>query len=634
MTKSKTLTWLAVAVLVIAGFIVAPHIGALMLFGLPLLGTVSTDPISTRFQETPCTVVVSNNFDTAGTITRASIAHLTPADLENLFKPGGLFADMTSWYRTQFEMKACGTKTNGIYDWLMSSMRDISGLLNIEKMDRGPSLLKPFIMAKQDSVINKDYWAISGGVAKSGYTGNSSNAAIGGANITIGPLTTADLALGQNTDRVIRVVTRYGIDLDAKWFLNRDRIHVFNLSNGQTLHGQWKVLASEANDNRTYIDVLVTDENAGSATPYDATPVAGVILAGTNNVNDFETFCANRPTLDPRKRVPFWYKTDRWGRQVDSEYKLVFARLMESNEAFQQFGDLPLAERNRQDEEERQKRWVNDFFFSKPISANQTMANWQSLEQITTVNGANIDVGLSGKLVAFRANPVGVMEQLRACGRVKDLQNNALNWYEFLDENYRIMRARRSQGRVVDTLDWWTDSQTAARLETAFFQYLKAEYGDILRIQVEEGRNELGFTWRIYKPKFPAGLRIAIVTHEFFDDMVNAFANENIGSAGRVMWCLDAGKPGPKGGTIYPGKIADNRKMRTLGEIEQLARVDKTFACTMEYITEEIALNSQTWTAICECPANSCAIVGISDAVPVTTGKSAAYGDTTYQNLY
>jgi hypothetical protein len=608
-------------------------VGPKMFLMTPLLGVVATNPIATRFQETPCTVVVTNNFDTQGTITRASVAHLTPADLENLFKPGGLFADMTSWYRTQFEMKACGTKTNGIYDWLMSSIRDVRGLLNTEKMDKGPSLLKPFIMARQDSVINKDYWAIVGGSAKSAYTGNSSNGAIGTA--TVGPLTTADLGLAlSGNDRIIRVVTRYGIDMDSKWFLNRDRIHVFSMNAGQSLRGQWKVLASEANDDRTYVDVLVTTENAGSTTPYDATPTAGVILAGTNNVSDWESFCANRPTLDPRKRVPFWYKTDRWGRRVDSEYKTVFAKLMETNEAFQQFGDLPLAERNRQDEEERQHRWVNDFFFSKPISANQTMANWQSLEQITTVQGDVLDVGLSGKLVAYRANPVGVMEQLRACGRIKDLQNNALNFYEFLDENYRIMRSRRSQGRAVDTLDWWTDSQTAARIETAFFNYLKAEYGDILRIQVEEGSNELGFTWRIYKPKFPAGLKIAIVTHEFFDDMVNAFANENIASAGRVMWCLDAGKPGPKGGTIYPGKIGDNRKMRTLGELEQLARFDQTFACTMEYITEDISLISQTWTAVCECPSNSCAIIGMSDAVPVTTGKSAAFGDTGYTNLY
>jgi hypothetical protein len=584
-----------------------------------------------RFQETPCSVVIGNNYDTHGTITRASVAQLTPSQLEALFKPSGLFADMDQWLRTQFEMKACGTKVNGMYEWLMSSQRNMGSLLSTEKVDRGPGLLRPFVLGRQDSVVNSEYWVVVGGAANSGYTGNDGSSPVGTA--TTGPLTTADKAEGAASDRVVRIVTRYGFDLDPKFFAPRDRIHLFNLSNGQTAHGQWKVLASAVSDDLSYIDVLVTSENAGSTTPYDSTPTTGIVMPGTNNVNDFESFCQNRPTLDPRKRVPFWYKTDRWGRRVDSEYKAVFARLMESNEFFRQFGDLPLAERNRQDEELRQRRWINDFFWSKKISANQTMANWQSLEQITTVTGSTVDPGLGGKLVAFRANPVGVMEQLRACGRVKDLQNNPLNFDEFLDENYRIMRSRKSQGRMVDTLDWFTDSVYAAQMETAFINYLKREYGDIVRIQIDEGSNELGFSWRIFKPKYPVGLKIAIVTHEYFDDMVNAFGDESLPTVGRVLWCLDIGKPGAKGGTIYPGTIATNRKNRTLGELEQLARIDPTFACTMEHITEEISLISETWTAVCECPSNSCSVIGIAPAVPTTTGRSLAGGNS-YLDLY
>lgn len=584
----------------------------------------------TRWQETACTVVVGNNFDTHGTVTRATVEHLTPDGVLTAFKPGGKFADMDQWFRTQMEMKACGTKINGLYEWLMSSQRDVRSLLTMDKVDRGPGLLRPFILGRQDSVINNEYWVITGGVANSGYTPDAPTTAIG--TTTAGPLTTADLALGAAADRVIRVVTRYGFDLDPKWFVSRDRIQIFGLSGGQTLRGQWKVLASEVNDSLTYIDVLITTENAGSTTPYAAAPTSGVILAGTNNVNDFETFCANRPTQDPRKRVPFWYKTDRWGRRVDSEYKAVFARLMESNEFFRQFGDLPLAERNRQDEEIRQHRWVNDFFYSKKISGNQTLALWQNLEQINTATGSTVDPGLGGKLIAYRANPVGIMEQLQACGRVKDLQNNLLNFYEFLDENYRIMRARKSQGRTVTTLDWFTDQVFAANFTTAFVQYLIKEYGDTVRINIETGTNELGFNWSIFKPKFPNGLAIAIVTHEYFDDRVNAFNDESIGAAGRVLWCLDMGAPGPKGGTIYPGIIGRNRKQRTLGELEQLARMDPTFACVMEHITEEISLISETWTAICECPANSLAIQGLADGVPVTTGRNPTPGG--YTDLY
>jgi hypothetical protein len=375
----------------------------------------------------------------------------------------------------------------------------------------------------------------------------------------------------------------------------------------------------------------MTSQNAGSTTVYDTAPTAGVLLAGGNNVSDWESFCLNRPTIDPRKRVPFWYQTMRRSRAVDSEYKVVFARLMESNEYFRQFGDLPLSERNRQDEEEFQRRWLNSFFFGKKISTNQTLANWQSLEQILTVTRANSDPGLGGKVVAYRANMVGVYEQLKACGRVKDLQNNQINLYEFLGECYRIMRARKSQGRTVDSLDVYMDSQSAADWETAFINYYKQEYGDIVRINIETGSNELGFHWRSFTVKYPVGVRINLVTHEFFDDIANAMSTENIAARGNFALILDMGKPGPKGGTIYPGMIGSNRKMRTLGDLEQLARIDPTFACTMEFVTEEISLTSETCTAVVECPANSLWVENRAPGVPSTSAMTA---NPDYQNLY
>jgi hypothetical protein len=574
-----------------------------------------------RYQETPCPVVVSNNYDTCGTITRASIAHLTPTQLESLFKQSGLFADMDAWFRTSFEMKACGTKTNGMYDWVMSSQRNMRSLLSYEKIDKGPSLLHPFVLGRQDSVINKDFWAITQGQAKSAYT----------AGVT-GPLTSDDLALGVGTDRVIRVVNRYGIDLDAKWFVSRDTVHIFGRASGVATLGQWKVLASAAASDLSYVDVLITTQNAASSTPYDTAPTAGVLLPGGNNVNDFESWCNNRPTLDPRKRVPFWYQTMRRTRCVDSEYIKVFTRLMESNKYFQEFGDLPLAERNRQDEEEFQRRWLHSFFFGKPISANQTLALYQSLEQIETVTGTNTDPGLGGKVIAYRANMIGVYEQLRRCDRVRDVQNNPLNLYELFQNIYQIVRSRKSQGKMANSIDIYTDSEYAALFETAMIEYYKNEYGNAeTRINIEEGSMEnLGFEWRTYRLKWPFGVKINIITHEFFDDIASAHATEGIGSRGTFLLILDMGKPGPKGGTIYPGTIASNKVVHTLGQLEQLARLDRTFACTMENVTEEISLTSETCTAVVECPSNSLWIENVARVKPVTTGVTGS----SYTNLY
>ena len=247
------------------------------------------------FQDFPCNVVVGNNFDTHGTITRAQIASLTPAQLVTLFKPGGLFADMDAWFATQFEMQTCGIKRNGMYDWLMSSAKQVKSLLSVQKMEKGPSLLFPFIMGRQMSVVNNDYFALSNGWQQNVYTA-----------LVTGPLTSTDLALGSSTDRIIRVITRYGIDLSAEWFNSTDRIHIFTRPAGVSQMGQWKVLAAEVDPvNLAYVDVLIHDENQGSSVPYNTTPGAssnpGIVLRATNNVNDYESYCANRPTLDPRQ---------------------------------------------------------------------------------------------------------------------------------------------------------------------------------------------------------------------------------------------------------------------------------------------------------------------------------------------
>ena len=76
--------------------------------------------ISERFTK-QCSPVVSTNYDTCGTVTRATINHLTPADLDAIFSPGGLFADLDAWFLHSIEMKACGVRINTMYDWIMAN---------------------------------------------------------------------------------------------------------------------------------------------------------------------------------------------------------------------------------------------------------------------------------------------------------------------------------------------------------------------------------------------------------------------------------------------------------------------------------------------------------------------------------
>lgn len=589
-----------------------------------------------------CTVAISNNYDTVGTLTRATINTLTPTTLKTLFTTdsGATWVDVGPWFKTAFEMAACGIRRNGLHDWIFSSMKKMGHLVSVQRIEKSPSLVLPFVLARQLSVINHESWRVLGASTKADITGGTAGTAI--TVFTTSPLPVATLALDAVT-HVIRVDTTGGFDMNIGWFLGAkatpvagdksmgDRVNLFTRLAGAAKMGQYVVIQAATNTAKTYVDIAVAEEKpvaapfGDGATSADApllpavataNTIKGLLLAGGNNVSDFESWCQNRPTLNPEKRVPFWIQTSRKARRVDEIYKEVFGRLMRDNQYFGEFVDQPLAEKNRQDEEEWQRRRVNQFFFNKPISDNQTLNLYTSLEQIVTTTPTISGAGASstqGKFVTYRANAVGVYEQLRACGRVFDIGGGSayVSLKELFDEIYQISRSRKSRGRNGNNIDIYTDSQTAAAFDRAMSSYYALMYGSHFRttMNLQEGRNEpFGFFWRSYRLNHPAGVQINVITHEWFDDFRSALTPivpggvgaTSLDSRGRLFLILDLGKGG-----IYPGIIASNRKVRTLGELENLAKIDPTYFCTLEHFTEQVTLTSETMTAVVECPSDN-----------------------------
>ena len=588
----------------------------------------------------PCSPVIDSNFDTCGALTLASIDHLSVTDLNSLFTLGGLYADLDAWFRHSFEMKACGTRTFAWYDWIMansdrSSYREAynNALRPGATVVKGPSLLHPWVMGRQESVVNRDHWKIEDGIDAAGYGAGAAGAqAI--AEMSDGPLSSK-----ADATAILRVTSRHGIPVDPKWFRAGEVLHVFTRQNGVVGVGSWKVVRAAVDDALTYIDVAVTSENGGSTQAFhdytantsetEGDGITGVMVPGINNVNDFESWCNNLPNVDPRKMVPFWYQTYRTSRCVDSEYLKVFKRLMVSNEAFKTFGDLEMSERNRQDELEMQKRFVHAFFFQKPISTNQTLTLWESLDDITSTDGSVISIGLGSKLQAKRANWVGVREQLHTCDRVKDLSGQPLNIAEFLQYNYDISRARKSNGRKVTRIEWHTNAYYRETIFRGMLEYYYALYGDKTRLNFEAGqKTELGFIFDVYKVPFPSGIEIAVISVEFFDDWYDEHNAAGQAEAGNMLLCLDIGKPGGQmGGTIYYGQLKTNRKIYTTAKIEELAKIDSTYRCTMEVPDIQQSLYSETGLVVVECPLHSLWIENISPQTPVVSGKTLPYTD-------
>jgi len=609
-----------------------------------------------------CATAISNNYDSCGTITRSNIAYATPEGLLSIFKSSDDYRDMQSLMTTNMELKACGTKTYGLYDWLMSSARPVGALINQKKIQGTDSIMEPFILASQKSIINDDFWAVLENVAAGSYTTNSTNGASGR------PVAKTSTTYGAVT-HILRLKSRYGLDPNASHFVPGATLHVFGRTGAGAASRTQFIIAASANENvasgtPTWTDVAVVAVSNGDSHSHSGVS-SGVAVIGANNVSDYESWCENRPALNPNRVVPFWTQTSRYTLCVDEFYKEWFAKLSANNPYFSKFGDVTLAERNRQLGAMWQREWMNSFFWGKRISSNQSLANWTALPaqyahyspNVGGVTGAPTG-GVGTHLVSRKANAIGVYEQLQACSRVKDLKGQRLNLAELFNELYTLYRTRSNSGRASDSIDCYTDSKTAASIQTAMVKYYGAatvtansNSAITFDYQVKDGAiNKLGFRVRSYELLYPQGVTLNIITDHYFDDFVSAMkaeelvanqhnnlqgggsgalntegASRKVGDSGRFLMFLDLG------GGVYPGVVDSNRKVHTVGALEDLAKIDSGYGCVMRSPTKEVTLNSVTWTAIVECPDDNLIVENFDDAEPdtvVSTANYSALGNT------
>ena len=545
-----------------------------------------------------CDVNQTNTYDTCGTVTLAKLKPLAPSAVQALFTDGTKWHEMNAMLKTQFEMKACGTRRYGMYDWLISSNRPGMGkLISPQPRHKGPSLIQPFILGRQESVVNTDYWYVE---PTKGWPTTGTGAYAPGAGYPL-----SNLAGGT---RVIRAKPGYGLVVDDKWFLPGHQLYILNKVSNAAKHGQWGIVRAAADPNGLFVDVLLENLNSFQVEDVDETPTSGLVLIGSNNVHPAESWCYNPANINPTKYVPYWFQHMRRTRCISSEYRKVFADLMADNAWYAAFQDLPIAERNRQDELNYQKQWVHTFFYGRPYNSNQTLALWGDLPQIASATGAAVDPGTDGQLQAYRANLVGVYEQLKSCTQYGDSAGSPLEIEDFLEGTiYDIMRARESRGRPARSIDIYTDSTTAGEFLVAFIAYANNVLGSgVMHVNfIQEGQNDFGFNWKTYTLfKKPQGVKINIITNEFFDDQLNLFTDAaliNQASRGRFLAVLDVGA----GGSMYPALLGSSRKTFKTGQLEDLAKIDESFACVMENPTFERSLTSELWTAIVECPKNS-----------------------------
>lgn len=541
-----------------------------------------------------CLPAIGTSLSSCGTLTKCSIVTATPAILAEIFTDSeGNFRDMSSLLATQLELKMCGSRVNGLFDLLMANAKPMGKLINKTTIRGGNDEIQPFILASQKSIINAEFWEVIG-------------------------------SIGSTTTATFYVINRNGIELDPQWFVEGNYVYIASrTAGGSSARTAWEITQSVAST-FSGVSVLAITASGRSAASYSAInqtnlPTRGVLVRGTNNINDFERWCHNRPALNPNKRVPFWLQTSRYTLCSDQLYEETFARLVKNNEYFRLFGDVPLAERNRQLGEIAQREWLNSFFWGTRLNTNQTLSLYRSLPQISTFASGDLYLpGSEGRCVGFRANAIGVYEQLLECQRVFDLQGQVLNLLEFFDQIYQLVRTRDQMGSSMDThsIDILTDTTTAYLFELAMIEYYNTQYGGTIRVNVTPGEmSDLGMKWNSYRLLWPQGVTLNVITHWYFDDLAAAATVAGQEGSGRFMWILDW--PG-----VYPGIAASNRKSFTSGDLNDLARIDEAFACVMERPTQTVTLNSTTWTAVVECPGSNLIIENFASIQPVSGARS------------
>lgn len=543
-----------------------------------------------------CAPAIGTNIATCGTLTACDIVTATADTLDDIFMSGGDYRNMQSLLVTQFEIKACGTKANGLFDFLMANKKDFSKRLIKVPLDdyQTPHRVEPFVMAARQSVINQEYWEFDNG-----------------------------LDPGGTPDWQIDVFSNYGLPLDVRFFNTRARVYANNVTGGGSIsRTAYRVISAALVLGNTRIRLTLAAENASYLAAVKVTdPVTGFLVRGTPNVDDHEEWCEQGPGLNPNQNVPFWVETNRWSLCRDQLYDAAFKELVSTNPYFARFGDIPIAKLNAQLAEQFQRQWLNAFFWNKRISTNQTLNNYLSLDNITTFSPGDFYLPNEGRCVGKRANAVGVYEQMGECGRIFDLQGQVLNLVEFFELIWAISRARGDQGGNGTEIDVIMNRTMRAKFQLGMIRYYNDQSDGLLRLNMTVGQSgPFGFTYDSYRLINPAGVTIRVMSNAFFDDFATEATNAGAANAGNMIWILDWA-------TIYPGIIDSNRVVHRTGDIKDLARLSTGAACVMKNPTQEMTLTSLMWTAVVECPLNSAILEGIADLVPEEEGVSGSATD-------
>ena len=545
--------------------------------------------------------IVSVSESCGCTLTRASITGMTPTAFDAL---GTTEIDYQRLIGQAVEMKITGVVERPLKDLLLSNVKNIKGALSKQPV-ANQSIILPFIYRKQRTNINSNYFLIEAGAAPS-------DAGVGGV-----PAHAWDITVNTGPSPFKSPLTTI-----ERNFLPGQTVIVLTLSTGavsQTL--QYTILravnADTGGRSRALVTLVPNYTAAGFAalsganqTIYQTTN--GTVLVGANSVSDYESWCHNEPADNNLKLKTFFLQTSRTSMCYNDEYlKALEAANMSAY--FKQFRELPLAEQNKQQMAQSERKWLNSVFYGQRINENQDPNTYTSLPTVT--DRENPDC-----VYEYKANALGVRTQLGDCSRITDLQGAALDLDFLFETLYNLKRNREATGGSIETLDVMTDRLTADTIRQIMTSYYVVKYGiNTTRFynpgQALKFEDQVLFNYDTYQiPE--VGVTLAVFHDPYFNDHLAAFGDgtgtyngdTDIRTRGRKLWLLDWSD-------ISIGLAGTSSVNRTSPD----PNTNSLYNCVITPNIKHYQLRSTKWTVLIDDPNRHAIIENFSDACPTLT---------------
>lgn len=560
------------------------------------------------FAASQCAVPpIRTNVSTAGLMTQCNAVIPKPSEIESIYKDSEDFRLAEALFLYQWEAAANGVEQSNLSKFMLANSVNMRKKISTDGLSPGLLMIRPYVQVRRKGPINNNYWK-----AENGAAANADG-------------TAAADGVYWNLD----LTSPTGIPVSTGWFNPKEWLFVQGLADdGTSIRWAGEIVARQIVGNAVRVTLIPRMDGSFLPTARKANPVKGGATRGAANVSNFESFCAQPPGLITSSLDPFWIGTTRWSFKEDELYNKWRDLILAGNPLYRELYDLPTQQYNKQVAEDFMAKHIESLMRNTAL-ANQTVEDMRDLEDIET----SLDGVGGARCVGKKANPIGFYEQHVQCERVVDAVGTKLNLPALFKEFYRMRRIRKASGApaaAINTFEIATSSTYAVLIMEAMRRYIEAQWGQNYRWNADPKVSPMGFMYREFELRWPDGMKIRIITDDYFDDyaafmgdLATDFDDNTWNNLGRQIWINDWSR-------MYMGLFGSKRVVNNpgsqMGTAQNLGLLDP---CVMETVSETNTLTSFTWTAVGDALPGNLIIENLSGDVPEHAGDGGGidYGE-------